>query len=370
MTIFARYLCWMFLLRALLVLLGIVGVMLSVELLETADNVLRDVGGRLLFLGRYALLRTPDLVSQLLPITALLAAMFTLLELARHRELVAMWVSGLSSLRIIRALLPAALVLVAVQFSIDNWAVPKVMDDLRAWGVGRFDQSNLGDDTGSVWIRSGNDIVRLPAEATQAGRLEDFTIFRRYPDGVLIDRLDVTAAMRQDDDTWLLLGIKRQFVENSKDTYLTHLRWEGQFDLESIALIAEEPRELRIDEIIRLIENDAFGQRRPDRYKTWLHYRFVSAAAPFLMIALVAALSHHFRGRNNLAQLFLFSLAIGLAFFVLDKASVAMGEVGLLPYWVAAWAPSVILLCLIGSFILAPESSRPVSVPEKGSLPS
>jgi len=370
MSIFARYLCWMFLLRLLLVLLGIVGVMLSVEMLETADNVLRDVGGRLPFLGRYALLRTPDLVSQLLPISALLAAMFTILELIRHRELVAIWVSGLSSLRVIRALMPAALLLVAVQFSIDNWAVPKVMDDLRAWGVGRFDQSNLGDDTGSVWIRSGDDIVRLQAEAAQAGRLEDFTIFRRNAAGVLIDRLDVTTAMQQDVGSWLLLGIKRQFVENSKDTYLTHLHWQGQLDLESISLIAEEPRELRIAEILRLIENDAFGQRRPDRYRTWLHYRFVAAASPFLMIALVAALSHHFRGRNNLAQLFLFSLAIGLAFFVLDKASVAMGEVGLLPYWVAAWAPSIILLCVIGSFILAPESSRPTLGSEKDRLHS
>ena len=48
-------------------------------------------------------------------------------------------------------------------------------------------------------------------------------------------------------------------------------------------------------------------------------------------------------------------LGFGFAFFVLDGASLAMGEAALLPPWFAAWCAEFVLVCVIVAFVLQVE---------------
>ena len=74
MNALTRYLNRVFFARLALLLFGIVSVVLSFDLLERSDNVLAITGGGPLVLLHYAMLRAPDVASQLLPVAALLAA--------------------------------------------------------------------------------------------------------------------------------------------------------------------------------------------------------------------------------------------------------------------------------------------------------
>ena len=163
-----RYLNRLFFARLALLLFGIVSVVLSFDLLERSDNVLAITGGGPLDLLQYAMLRAPDVASQLLPIAALLAAVLSFGELSRHRELDAMWASGVSPFKMIRALVPAAAVLISLQFSIDNWGVPESSATLRALGVGQFEDVRPEEEKHGVWLRSGKDILRLCCRQRQA----------------------------------------------------------------------------------------------------------------------------------------------------------------------------------------------------------
>jgi lipopolysaccharide export LptBFGC system permease protein LptF len=48
-------------------------------------------------------------------------------------------------------------------------------------------------------------------------------------------------------------------------------------------------------------------------------------------------------------------VAIGFGFFIFENASLAMGEAGFLPPWIAAWSPMIALACLIGAFVARAE---------------
>jgi lipopolysaccharide export LptBFGC system permease protein LptF len=48
-------------------------------------------------------------------------------------------------------------------------------------------------------------------------------------------------------------------------------------------------------------------------------------------------------------------ITIGFGTFILTGITTAMGEAGLLPPWLAAWAPVIALLALIARFLLQHE---------------
>ncbi len=368
MSALTRYLNLLFFARLALLLFGIVSVVLSFDLLERSDNVLAITGGGPLVLLHYAMLRAPDVASQLLPVAALLAAVLTFGELSRHRELDAMWASGVSPFKMIRALVPAAVILISLQFSIDNWGVPESSATLRDLGVGQFEDVTPEEEEHGVWLRSGKDILRLPVTAAQAGRMETLTIFRRDADGMLIERLDARRARQRDDD-WVLEDVIRRTVENGQQQFAPQMLWRGRINMEHVVRLAREPRELPLDQIVEIIDNDAYGQRRTELYQTWLHDRIVTALTPFLMLVLVISLVQAIGKSVPFAWIFVSALALSFGFFVFDRMTLAMGEVGILPPWLAAWAPNLVLASLAGTFLIRQESSRSVAVPAPQTTP-
>ncbi len=362
-----RYISLIYLSRFAILLFGLVSVVLSFDMLERSDNVLQAVGGGAETLLRYALLRMPEVTSQLLAIAALLAALLALAELSRHGELDAMWASGISPMQLLSAFLPVAIVLTGLQFSLDNWGIPQSAEVLRAWGVAKAEDSGaFGKDHG-VWLRSGNDVIRLPRDAARAGNLRNMTIFRRSQDGVLIERLDASTAWRSNEG-WLLGGVTRQSAQSFEQETFPQLLWKGEVNPEHVSKLARDPREISLHEIWEIIAKDAYGQRQVQLYQTWFHERIISAPTPFLMILLVVSLIQAIGRSAAFGWIFVASLGISFVFFVFDRATLAMGEVGVLPSWLAAWGPNLILAGVAGTLVLHRESSRSPPTRPPGSV--
>lgn len=354
MKLLARYTSRLFLQRFGLLLIGGVALILSFELLERGDNLIAAVGGETTVLLHYAVLRFPDLALQLMPIAALLGAVLTLGDLLRHRELMVIWSTGVSPFGLIRGLLPVGLLLVAGHFAISNWAVPASAEVLRAWSVGPYKDLGLGYQA-SIWVRSDTDLVKIPIAAALSGNLENLTIFRRDASGILIERLDVREA-KPSQEGLILIDVTRRSVEPFDTGSHARLWWNGRLETDKFRLLSREPRELRITEIRDLIANEAYGQRPTNLYRTWLHYRMASALGPVLMVLLAVSLLHAMRRTHTFGWLLVIGVSFGFGFFVFDNIALAIGEMGFLPPWMAAWVPTLILSCLVGSFLLWPES--------------
>src|SRR3954452_3026660 len=99
----------MFLVRLAVVLFAVGGFALLFDLLENGDSVVRGSAGYRWPLATYALLRLPIILSEMMPLSALVAAILAVGDLLRHRELVIMWNGGVSPFGLIVRLLPVGL---------------------------------------------------------------------------------------------------------------------------------------------------------------------------------------------------------------------------------------------------------------------
>lgn len=354
MSAIARYLSTRYVVHVSLVLVALVALALAFDLMEKGDQVLTAADGGAQALARYAGLRSPDIVAQMLPMACLLGAVVTIALLMRHAELVALWSSGVSSIGIARALIPVAVVLGGVQFLLDDRAVPNTIDTLRAWGVGDYRQSVFADDGEAVWLLSGPSIVRVPRNAGRAGQLFGITIFERDDHGAILRQIDAERA-EPTAGGWTLYGVEILNASTATTEKLPGLAWQGRIDIDHLPLLAKKYRELSIQEMRILIGNDGFGQQPPYLARTWLYHRLSMLVTPALMIGLVVSLGGWHSRTGSFGPMFLFSLVIGFGFLALDRMSLAMGESGLLPPLLGALAVKVALIGAIGALFLRNE---------------
>lgn len=359
MSVLARYISRMFFLRFAVVILSVAGFALVFDLLEAADSVIRGAERPALALARYAALRLPSLLSEMMPLGALVAGILTVGDLLRHRELVIVWNGGVSPLGIIVRLLPAGLMLIALKLAIDDQVTPRATAELRAWGVGEFRRSTMiGGAADAIWLRSGRDVVRIGKEPAARGEVADLTIFRRDGDGLLLERLDAARA-DPGSEGWQLREVVRRAVGAGRTERIDTVLWQGTIELAQIGLLAREPRELSLAQLRTVIENEGFAIRATEAYKTWYHVRLASAAVPFLLVILAFGVARRFSRTGTLTPIFLQGVGIGFSFLVAEGLMVALAEVGLVGPRLAAWllplglAAAVLLPPVVAEFRVA-----------------
>lgn len=355
MSVLSRYVSRRLGILLVLTTAVLVSLSLSFELLEDADKVLRASGGATLAVGRYALLRLPDIAAKMLPIAALLATLATLALMIRHNELVALWNSGFSGFGVMRLFLPVAVLASVLQFVLDDRLVPLTLGKLYAWGVGDFRRSGAfgaaGDD---LWLLSGDDIVRLPVASARFGRFEEITLFRREPSGALREWVAAASATPAAGG-WLLSDVALYSAETARGERLAQLFWPGHVDVNNLDLISAGMRELSLPAISTLIANEGFGQRPTSVPWTWAHQRLANALSPLLSIMLAIACAQVYRRGGGFGFVLLTSLAIGFSYFVIDNVALALGESGFVPPWFGGWSAKLVLASVVGSLVLRHE---------------
>jgi lipopolysaccharide export system permease protein len=355
MKVLSRYMSRKVMLHGGLVLVSLVALSLTFELMERADNVLSVSGGDARTVLVYTLLRLPDFVARQLPMSVLVGALITFGLLRRYDELIAMWSSGVSAAGMMKALLPIGILIGLFQFGLDDFAVPHAQAHLRSRGLGEIGRkADVEVKASATWLRSDHDVLRIPKDIAMRGELRDISIFRRDASGVLIERLDAANA-RPLEDGWLLLQVTRETVDPPRREAVPELVWEGHIDIDELPLLSSDRRDLSLRQFEFLIANEGFGQRPADLYRTWLYNRIAGAAAPILCLSLVVALAQRFHRTGDFGYLMFTGLLFGFAFFVLDGATLAMGEAGLLPPWFAASCAEIVLLSVVAALTLRVE---------------
>lgn len=359
MSVLARYLNRMFLVRLGVVLFGILGFAVAIDLLDVAEELAREPAGALPAGLRYVGLRLPIMFSELMPIGALIAGLLAVTDLLRHRELVVIWSAGVRPLAVLRLLLPAGLLLAGAKLAVDDAAVPRAAAALRAWGIGEY-RGRVADGRGGAyyWLRSGPDVIRLSANAVGAGDLRDLTVFRRDAAGLLTERLDAPAAVPVAGG-WELRDVTRRVVAGRRTERAAAVEVPVAVDLEQLRLMARPPRELAFAQLARIVAAGGYGLRALEPYRTWLHQRVAGASVPTLLMMLAFALVRRFGRTASVAPVFLAAVGTGFTFLIVAGVASALGEVGVVPPALAAWGPPAALAALILGLTLRDSVARP-----------
>jgi lipopolysaccharide export system permease protein len=346
MSVLTRYLNRMFLVRLLVVLFGIIGFAAVVDLLDVAEDLVKAPEGTWLAGLRYFGLRLPIMLSEMTPIAALIAGLLTVADLLRHRELVVIWSSGVRPLTILKMLLPVGLALIAGKFAIDDLAVPRSTTALRLWGIGDYRHTPEGQAGDYYWLRSRNDVIRLSANAVAAGQVRTITVFRRDDTGILTERIDADRADPVPGG-WRLEDVTRSVVGTRTVESLPALDWDGTIDLARVQLLARSPRELSLAELHDVATAGGYGLRPREPYLTWLHQRLAGSLVPTFLMLLAFALVRRFSRTASIAPVFMAAVSIGFSLLIISGVASALGEVGVIPPPLAAWAPPLALGALV-----------------------
>jgi len=256
----------------------------------------------------------------------------------------------MSAFGILVALLPVAVGIGAVNLIIEDRMVPAAIDRLQSWHMGGFRLNESMADQSAVWVVSEPDIVRIPRSSGLAGTLRDISIFRREPDGSLIERLHAERA-EIEGAGWQLMNVEIISATTAEVRRLDQMHWAGQVDIANLPLLSKEYRELTLSELYHLILNRGFGQRPVYLAQTWLFQRLSGVLTPLLLVGLVVSMVQRRDRVGGFGRILFVSLAVGFAYFVLDRAALAMGESGLVPPWFAAFGIKVAMIGLTGALL-------------------
>ncbi len=162
----------------------------------------------------YYIYRTPFYLVQILPLSILLSALFSLGQLGRQNELIAMRACGISFYRIAFPILSAALALVALVLVFNEIVIPYT--NPRAYHIKRVNIEHKRDTflfrrdwlTRSV---SGNRIVHARHLDAVANEMKEIILIQRAPDRSVTERIDAKRAEWQYGTWYFFDGVRRTF---------------------------------------------------------------------------------------------------------------------------------------------------------------
>ena len=320
------YLSRLFLGRFALFLFGLTAIILLLDLLTASDDVIKRADSIIGALGRYAALRLPDVLSQVLPLSVLLGALATFAGLARNSELSALFAAGLSRFRLIGALLPIVALIALAQFVIENHLLPQSNRALRAWDVGDFEDFSAVDPTGRAWIVQGEDYLRFGKFDPGKEQLHDVTIFRRDAAGHLIERVE---AVRADlgPEIWTLKEVIRTGAAGAQPVAQATMTWPAIVTGEKLRLLAVHPRELTWEELAEVTAQSGLGNHPPYLYDVWRQKKLARPPATLLLVLLAVAVVQQIHPRRQAGLMLSMGVGAGFLDWRVDELVISFGDV-------------------------------------------
>ena len=318
-----------------------------------------------------SLLRVPHFLTMVLPIALLLALLYTLTNLVRHNELVAMRAAGVSLSRLCAPFFVVALLLGGLVFVATEYLFPNAHEKSeRIFHTGQAGANQWleepvdfrNDALGQVWhIKRYNPATGEMVEPNVKWKTE-----KAYTE------LDAKRA-EWAGDTWIFHKVQMQIFE-PPDTDLPRLVFTNQLEGRMVggnpAQLQAEIKIARLSQIeaakrlsLSLADILAYRKLHPKLkgkkaalLMTQFHGRI---AQPFtcLVVVLVALPFGATSGRRNLFAGVASSVGICFAYFILQRLGLALGTGQYLHPILAAWLPNLVF-ALTGLILLWLQETR------------
>jgi lipopolysaccharide export system permease protein len=351
-VILSRYVGGLFLTRVLWFLVGLSGLMLGLDLLDRAAQVLSRGDGGAGAALYYLSLRAPAIANQLLPLAVLLGGLTTLLGLARHNEIVAMKGVGMSFYRMLGALLPAAALIGAAQFVVADQVLPRADRTLHAWWQATAPPSEANAER--TWMRAGDTVAAFDKVALDGRRVEGVSLFRRDAVGQLVERV-IAGSAEFDDEGWMLRDVRRLRVGSPDAERTGSFLWQTRLTPRDLADAAIQNLRHSTAELIDLIARGRPGSAAMAGYLVELHKKLAAPAACLLMLLIAAPVAQGLERHGAKGMQLVIGIVVGFVYLLTDGVLALLGEAGTVTPAFAAWAPTLLFAGAGGSILLAVE---------------
>ena len=354
MSLITRYVLRLFLTAIAASLIAFVSIFFIVDLIEQLDRFLdRNVAPG--YIALYYVYYLPYIFVLTIPVSLLLASLYTFGQLTRLGELTAMKASGLSLYRLLRPLLLVSAVVSACLFWAGEWLVPHTSmkrAEIKSEHVDMQGGEGL-HVRHEVYLRGEGGrqtYMRVFDGRSAKGSGICVTEFRR--DGSVSSVLTAESAVWMDGRWQLSNGVERRFQIGgglSEFIAFAALEPEGWSETPEDFLRGQKrPEEMSYGELAQLIQNVRRGGGDVQGYLVDLNLKIAFPSAGLIIVLLGGALASHLR-RGGVAVGFALSIGICFVYWGLLRFAQAFGHAGMLPPMAAAWGANALfgLLALV-----------------------
>ncbi len=357
-----NYVIFEFLKTFALVLTTFVMLMLLFTFFELLGDIIRN-RSPFIVVGEYLLNLTPSMIYLIAPLSVLIAVLVVFGSLNRTNELTAMKATGISLYRIVVPILAIASVLAVSLFVFDETYIPganRRQEALRATIKGRPAQTFERPD--EKWM-FGVEKPGLPSHIfyyqffdQDRDRFANISVFTFRPGTFELQKRLYAASAQWDPErnAWVFRsGWERSFAGDEIENYST-------FATTTVADLTEQPQYFKRDP--RQSSEMSFGELNhyihglrqsgfdTMRLRVQLNHKLAYPLITLVMAVLAVPFALSMGRSGSLAGI---AVAIGIAivYWVSSNTLEAMGDVNILPAFLAAWSPDL-LFALAGSYLL------------------
>ena len=345
-----------------MVLTAFVMLMLVFTFFELLGDIIRNQTP-LIVVGEYLFNLTPSMIYLITPLSVLIAVLVVFGGLNRTNELTAMKASGISLYRVIVPILVIASVLSISLFLFDEVYLPaanRKQEALHNVIKGKPAQTYLRPDRkwmfGAQQPGKPGHIFYYEFFDPDNDRFANLTVFEFDPVTFSLSRRIFAAGAHWDPQIhrWIFEhGWQRSFEGDTVTNYQT-------FEVNTFPEIVESPQyfkketrpsqEMSFNELQRYIRDLRQSGLDTMRLRVQLNRKLAYPLITLVMAILAVPFALSMGKRGSLAGI---AVAIGMAiaYLFVDGMFEAMGNVNMLPAFLAAWSPDV-LFGLAGSYLL------------------
>ena len=348
----AFYTVKLFLTRSLAVLVALVLILMTLDLLGESGKILRVPGNGDAELWQYVALRLPLLTSRFMPFSVLLGTLIAFAALNQHSEVIAMKAAGISAHQILAPLIVASLGVAAIAFAFNETVVVKAARTVTAWSDNDYRPIPPDRDLlSNVWVLVDDDLVRARQVVGQQQRLRatGLSIYDRQ--GGTLRRVIDAGRAKPAGGAWLLEDVRIYDATMNLVVRRDRMIALDGVEPDRLTLAKVDPDQLDFFTLKQRIDQMERAGRHTQEARAGLWHK-ISAPLSTLLMPLLAAVAAFGLARSGQVLLrATVGMALGFTYFVADNFSLAMGNVGAYPPFLAAWAPFVLFL-LIGETVL------------------
>lgn len=295
---------------------------------------------------QYSLLRIPQHIYELFPLSMLLGSMLGLGWLANNNELVIIRMAGVSLLRIIGSIMKTAIMLMLVAMVIGEGIAPPLQQyatDQRIKLLNRH--INLNTDHG-LWARDGNTYVNIN-RVDNTGQLIGITLYQFSENNFLEKQINARKAI-YDGEQWILKTVVETIHKNDTFTIkrTKEMKWKTLLDLETVKIVAVRPELLsiwKLDGYIKYLKNNDLEYTKYELvYWTKIFGPLTILAMVLLSIPFVFGSVRHV----SIGRQILLGFLVGITFYIVSRL---VGQVGLVygvPPLLSALLPNLLVISL------------------------
>ena len=365
MSVVGRYLAREIALGTGFVLFGFLALFAFFDLVNELDDLGRGAY-RLQHAIAYVVLTLPSRVYELMPVAALIGAIYALAQFASNSEFTAMRAAGMGRTRALRAVLAAGSAFALLTAVVGELVAPPAERLAQSVRLSAIGTAVAGQFRSGMWIKDtlrdaqGRPellrFVNIGALRPDAS-LDNLQIFEFEPDFTLRSVIRARRAVHDGGSVWRLSDIEETRFESGRTLdRLPTLRsrlvreasreWPSELGPDIVRVAMLEPDRMSLLGLVQYTRHLRENRQNAERYEIALWKKIVYPLAVVVMMMLALPFGYLQVRAGSIGYKVFAGIMLGVAFHFMNGLFSHLGLLNTWPAWLAVSIPSAVALAV------------------------